>query len=250
MRLTSFIFLSGILALICHSCDYISSINQEGPVISKTIDLQPLTNLVVEAPYQITIHQSDENKAIVEGMDYLVNEIDIVQSGDTLLLRHHAAYNIQKSKVLKLDLYTGNLKSVTSNAPGTLLTADTLHVPELSIVVNGSGMFFETNITIDVNDFSLYVYGMVNSGTHHLAGKANKAYFQMEGCTYTYADKLQTRETDFINKSSANAFVNADSALNVTIYSGGNLYYLGNPALNVTREYLPYFDPTGKVMPY
>lgn len=242
------VIIAAIIAM-CNACNYIESINKEGEIVSKDIHLQPFKSIIIEAPYQITIIESPEHFIHLEGMDYLIDGVNIEQVDSTIYLKHETPNSIQKSKMIKMYIYTANVQSITTNAPGQLYTSDTLHTSNLSIVINGGGTYFESDITIDVQSFSLNVFGTINTGTHTISGKAQNAYFLMEGCTYAYADKLICQQVTFTHKSAANCYVTALSKLNATLFSGGNLYYGGNPEINFNLGTSPMLKATGQLLP-
>ena len=230
-----------------YSCEYIDSINKTGKVISTEISLNEFDKIDIESPYNIVLIQDTLYYIYIEGMDYLVDDIIIEQTDNTIKLNHKTPGIIQKKKMPHLYIHSKHFSSITSNSPGELTNVDTLREKTLSVVINGRGTYFDSNLCIDTESFLLRAFGEINTGIHTISGKTLKASFIMEGCTYALAEDLQSDHADFTHKSAADCTVTTNKTLNVIIYSSGNLLYKGTPEITFTRGESSMLNSTGKL---
>lgn len=238
-------------SLICLlSCEYIESIERSGETTEQSYPVEAFNTIIFDAPFQIHLKNSINYKVHAEGFDYLIEQINLSQSESTITFSNKYSNSIQKSKLPKLFIESPSINKITVNAPGQLFTSDTIKTNSLQIIVNGGGTYFESDIIIDVKSFALNVFGEINTGTHEVKGIASNAKIHMEGCTYALTKDLICEKVTFVHKSAANCIVHATTDLDATIYSAGNLYYIGDPEIHYEIGQSPILSSTGKVLAY
>lgn len=87
------------------------------------------------------------------------------------------------------------------------------------------------------------------SGKYEFSGNCPKAIYTLNGITNLHASDLLCRTITLGQNGIGEAHVWAQEKLNVTIYNIGNIYYKGNPTININRKQVNNQSPTAKVLP-
>jgi hypothetical protein len=247
MKIKEFVFLISCLPLL-GGCDYIFSINKTGEVEEKVIPVEPFSEIVVSSPYHLVFVNDTADEIIAEGFDFLMDDIEVVQRGSQLEIKHAMGAYIQKKQLVTLYLSAKNLRSIIFNAASCMSNTDTLKTDQLSVVINGRGTYTELDVLMNCNTFSLTGFGEVNTGRHRLAGKCQNASFFIEGCVGVDAKDLKCSSVKVVHRSIADCRITASQLLSVSVYSTGNTYYWGNPQLNIENVESVLFVSSGKVV--
>jgi len=142
------------------------------------------------------------------------------------------------------------LSRITCSKPCEIISQDLITVNNLSMVMNGSSEFTESDIDITCNKLSVFCYGNTNIGQHVFKGNINELYMKLEGRIKVNAMDLTVNKATIINKSAYDSYVNVKQQLTVNTYSTGNTFYIGNPEINHQRVHVPYLNSTGEVISY
>jgi hypothetical protein len=172
------------------------SVRCEGPVVTKTFDLNNFESIVLNGGCDINLIQQDKFLVSVEANEEVFGHLDYHVSGNSLILEAVDKVNIIAEKysvtiglpVLEsvtvngagdVDLkngysYDGDLKIEVNGAGDLDFTG--IQVPVLSISVNGAGDIDANDL--DVKELKLSVNG---AGDARVSGKADKASFSVAG---------------------------------------------------------------------
>jgi hypothetical protein len=112
-----------------------------------------------------------------------------------------------------------------------LSCANELSLDNFAIVVNGPGVYSESELKIRSKSISIAAFGK-NSGHHILQGSTDDLRLTMEGLAWTDASQLTATNVTVIQRSLKSTFVHAVDELTVNMYSSGDVYYSGSPVLN------------------
>lgn len=249
MRIYIFIVLS---IIILESCSYVMDLKRNGEEKSIELSWNGATSIEVSAPCRIILVNSDSLFIKVEGMDFIVDGYDLIQSDEKLVIEHKNPNWLQEEKIANITLGAPEFKRVTFNSPGKLISKDTLNINKFQIVVNGKGIYTTSHLILKGDNFSLSVYGGINKSSHHLSGELRNAHYNMEGGTDIDALELKTKKVSVIQKSYGNIFLNATEKLTGKIYSTGNIYYSGDSNVEVEVEIVinSVMQASGKAIRY
>lgn len=232
------------------SCSYILDIKRSGEIKKTETPWNGASSIEVWAPCKLVLVNSENPFMEVEGMDFIVDGYDFIQSDDKLVIEHKNTNWLQEEKIANITLGASDFKRVTFNSPGKITTRDTLSITQLQIVVNGKGIYTTSHLILKGDNFSLSVYGGVNKSSHHLSGELRNAQYNMEGGTDIDALELKTKKVSVIQKSYGNIFLNATEKLTGKIYSTGNIYYSGDPNVEVEIVKNSVMQASGKTIRY
>ncbi|HLW06350.1 MAG TPA: DUF2807 domain-containing protein [Marinilabiliaceae bacterium] len=232
------------------SCSYILDIKRSGEIKKTETPWNGASSIEVWTPCKLVLVNSENPFMEVEGMDFIVDGYDLIQSDDKLVIEHKNTNWLQEEKIANITLGASDFKRVTFNSPGKITTRDTLSITQLQIVVNGKGIYTTSHLILKGDNFSLSVYGGVNKSSHHLSGELRNAQYNMEGGTDIDALELKTKKVSVILKSYGNIFLNATEKLTGKIYSTGNIYYSGDPNVEVEIVKNSVMQASGKTIRY
>jgi hypothetical protein len=230
------------------SCDYVINLKRNGDIITKECEWNGATKIELCAPVRIIPLISAESKIEITGMDFIVNDYDLIQSDEKLVVEHKRVNRIQENKIADLILYAPNFEIFIINAPCKFYCTDTLYVDKLQFVINGRGVNTSGNLILKGNSLNFGAYGMSKS-IINLSGEINSASYRVEGGAMINAQELSTEKTEIIHKSYANSYVSVSDLLNAKIYASGNIYYNGNPLINSEIIENNLYNATGKILP-
>jgi DNA polymerase III psi subunit len=232
-------------------CNYITDLKRVGDETTLNIGWSGAGEIEIEAPVRLILVNSETPSLQLTGMDFIVEGYDLIQEDHKLIIRHQNVNWLQDSKIADLYVYSTDFNRITANAPCQITSNnDTLIINQLSLVVNGKGIYTTSDLIVKGNSLSISVYGGINKSQHILAGQVNKATYHIQGGTDMDALALATQNTTVIHKSYGDCYLNATDQLQVTIFSTGNVYYTGTPELTFEQRQNTVMTSTGKAIPF
>ncbi|MDR2927109.1 MAG: DUF2807 domain-containing protein [Cytophagaceae bacterium] len=236
------------IVFLFSSCSYIADIDREGETISKEIAWNGASRIEILAPVRFIPINSDECKIRLTGMDFIVNDYEITDAGDTLIIKHKKSLNIQENKIATLEVYATDFKTIFINSPCQLASYDTLTFNSLQMIVNGSGALMTGHLLLKGNDFRFMAFGGSNRCRPRFSGTVNSAYFQLQGGSDADASSLLTSMAVVEQRSNGNCSVSISNHLKATIYSTGNIYCWGKPETEFVRVENNLMQATGELV--
>jgi hypothetical protein len=237
-----------ILVISLTGCDYITSLNKTGDKESININAQSPVELVVNASCKIQLFDSKSDTMTMSGYDFVVEDYQYKHEGQQLIVSHKNGEYLQREKMGTLAIPINQINRITVNAPSIIASDDTLNVQTFTVVINGRGLYSETNLLIDGQNFNLNVYGGNNQTMHRLAGTTTNCALFIEGCAPVDAENLQCQNVTITQRSIADCAIRVDQKLTANIYSSGNIYYTGNPLITCTKHTTTLMSATGEVL--
>jgi hypothetical protein len=119
------------------------------------------------------------------------------------------------------------------NSPVNLFTLDTLVLPALKI--QSLGKAGEFDLIIDVDMFQLAT-GSDNAAAYIIKGKAVHSRIWPRGSSVIDASELYIDSAYVYNNSIGDCSVSVNNSLEVRLNALGNIYYYGNPQINIIEE--------------
>ncbi|MBN2745060.1 MAG: DUF2807 domain-containing protein [Marinilabiliaceae bacterium] len=237
-----------LLLTIFTSCDYIANLDKTGQQDTIPVSLEPFNAIILKAPCRIELIDGlTSNDTRLHGMDFIIDGYQLTVENGTLTIGHQQSTILQKEKIGTLSLPASVVENITLNAPGIICSPSPITTTQLHIVVNGSGIYSETDLKLNCNTFQLAVYGGINQSMHHLEGTVKQAHYYLEGCTGLEASRLITQETNITHRSNANCYLHCQEHLNAVIYSTGSVYYSGSPQVTVDVRETTLRQASGQV---
>lgn len=181
--------------------------------------------------YNIVLIQDSANRLVITGKND-INSIDAVIKKDTLIIDNHKKMSFNPNKNT-LALHFSNLEYMVSYDPVNVSNTDTIKADHF--LYEAIGEIAEVRLTVDCNYF-LVVNSANTLGYFYFNGIAdNCTFFNRYGCSI-FADSLSCKNAEIVNESVGDVYINASENIRAYIWGPGNIYYYGNPLIEIAEK--------------
>jgi hypothetical protein len=240
-------FLIGIVWLVLMpGCEYVEALFIEDDQVQKSIVLEPFEEVVIGTSVNLILCNDSIFRADVKGLAFVLSRLKIEQKGGILYIESEGT-DFRKMQAPVITLHATSYKKLTSNFASMVGVKDTLQTDVFTMIINGGGSFTQTNLAIKANSFSFSCYGS-NVGIHVIKGVVENFNVISEGLTTIDARELEADKVQFVQRSISPAYIYAREALAVKMESSGDVFFWGNPQINVDYQPPAYKVELGQVM--
>jgi hypothetical protein len=232
------IFACALLALVFSmlACSFIQigdngggeRITGSGPVVEEDRDVKSVTG--IELAMQGTLHISTGSTTSlrIEAQENLMQYIETEVRGGTLLIRNTPGYDLQNTRPIQYYLTVEKLDNIEVSSSGDIEVGN-LKSNSLSIRSNSSG-----DIKIDGLDGSSLDVKISSSGEVEISGgQIQKQKIDISSSGDFQARDMASATADIDLTSNGSATVWVSDRLSGRLSSSGNIYYVGNPEVDV-----------------
>ncbi len=203
----------------------------DNDVRTNEIILEDFNAVEVYGIYNIVLVQDSTNRLVITGSNDIYS-VDAFIENDTLIIDNHKKFSLNQEKN-RLILHFTNLFHIATHDPVNISNRDTILTDHFSY--NGVGEITEAELTINCNQ--LMVASSANTlGNFHFTGKTS--YFALWNCygSGMFADSLVCREAYIYTESIGPVRINASEHIRTFIRGSGNIYYYGNPVIDIEEK--------------
>ncbi len=237
-----------LLIISLPACSYIQHLKDDGEMLEKTYEVTEFTQIIADNSFEFVFENSNSQTISIEAMEYILEDVELIQEGNTLIFSHKHPGVLQKQKVPTVTINVPSNLNITLNAPCELKTNELINLNRLSIVSNGSGSFSGCDLQLHAQSIKLTCYAIDNIGNFYLAGTCPSLQIHIEGGVNVWAESLVSDQVSIIHKSIGSCHVNVNESLNLSIFSSGNTYYSGNPEnINVEKGEDIHLKASGEI---
>ncbi len=252
LTLVIFVILSSLLACnISVGNTNIETIRGSGKVVSETREVSNISG--VELALQGTLHISvGTNESLrIEAEDNLLGYILTDVSGGELVIKTKTGVNLNNTKPINYYLTVTGLKSIAISSSGDIeasdlvseafstsvsssgdLTISSLKCTSLQVRSSSSGNTSIGNLQADSINVTISSSGDVTIEN----GSVPKQDVNISSSGDYQADAVVSSTAQVSISSSGNATVRVSDQLSGRLSSSGNIYYIGNPSVNVSTS--------------
>ena len=220
------------MLMIFNNCEGIFN-KDERDIISEEMMLNSFKHINIYGIYNVVLKQDTIHKLIIEGVEDFIADIEARVENDTLIIRdiHKNLFRIEERPTLYLHFT--DIKYLWTINPVNVTNEDTLKLDWFYYYPIGE--IGEAYLTVQCNFF-----GMDNSantlGRFFIRGTAQTARFYNRYGSSIYADSLKSQVVQVYNESVGDVYVYADELLRVFIWGPGNIYYSGEPVVQIIEK--------------
>lgn len=202
-----------------------------GSVITEERSVSGVQRVKVANQGDLTIEIGDEEKLLIEAEDNLLPYLLSDVQGGELELRTQSNTNIRTTRPIRYYLTVRALEGLEVTSSGSI-DAPELIGDEFSIDVNSSGDVYIQALYVDQLEVDISSSGNVTIAAGMLG---------YQDVSISSSGSYDAREIDALNAkvtitSSGNARIWVRDELDANISSSGNVYYRGDPRLNVRNN--------------
>ncbi len=223
------IFIFVILALLFNaSCKELLFNNE---VATRTIAFGDFHAVKISGIYDIVLVQDSANRLDITGSNE-INSIDAAVVDDTLIIDNHKRMSFNPDKN-KLVIHFSNLGYMVTLDPANVTNTDTIHAGQF--IFEAFGEIVEATMVFNCDNlyFVSYPYSL---GFFHFSGKCNSCLLWNNYGSTIFADSLLCRYAEVITSSVGDVYVNASENLRVSLDGPGNIYFHGNPVIEIAEK--------------
>ncbi len=198
------------------------SINGEGPIVTKTLDLSSFTGIGLGIAANVILTQGSQQSVKVEGQANIIDNIKTRVSGENWHIGFEKNANNYKSVTIYITVPT--LTEVSVSGSGRL--ESTNHFPnldELDVNVSGSG-----RVQLDVGAAAIST-NLSGSGKVKMAGSTDKHRITISGSGGVQSYDLTANDCKITISGSGKCKVHVKDQLKATVSGSGDVYYKGDP---------------------
>jgi hypothetical protein len=228
MKQTIFWIIVLVVGLIFRGCEKDKCIYSTGEHVQKVFTAEKYFTVLSYGMFDIELVQ--DTAYYVEGVGG-ANEIDKVEASvknDTLSLYNYNSCFWMRDYIRPLiRLHFSDIKRMNLYETSHVYSSDSITD---NFMFSVQCMMADVNLVLNNTNFYFYVHNKT-AGRYIFRGKSDNVYLSGHYCSVIDASELKTRKTEIRNYSIADFKVWATEELNAQIYSRGNIYYKGDPAV-------------------
>jgi len=163
----------------------------------------------------------------VEIDENLQELVDVFVSGNTLIVRERAGYNLQPSREMKIHVTAPVYKRIDVSGAGDIVGQNKIVNPQpLQLNISGAG---EINMDVDAPRVEVDLSG---SGGVKLSGETKDLDISLSGAANAQCFDLKTENTKIHITGAGDANVFASVNLEASVSGAGSVRYKGSPTVN------------------
>lgn len=242
--------MSGILACSVNFGNNVgvSTIRGSGTVVTEIRDVSSISSVDLAMTGTLHITMGDRETLTIEAEDNLLGYIQTDVSLGRLVIKTQEGTILRPTQPINYNLTVTKLSAVTISSDGDI-EADNLNSDSFSIAINSSG-----NLSINTLDCTSLQVKSSSSGNTVIGnllttsisvtisssgnfeiqnGQVHQQNIHISSSGEYHANALASASADVTISSSGSATICVSDQLSGMISSSGNVYYIGNPAVNI-----------------
>jgi len=227
-------FLVLIVVLLHHSCkktDPTDCFKSTGEDITETRNSGVFNKIVLYDNVNLYLTQAATNTIEVTAGKKVMKKINTSISGGKLIIENNNTCNWVRSFNREVDVFVSvqNLTEIEYRGSGDIISTNTLEGDSLVLNIwEGAG-----KVDLDINMQRNYIYFHIGTADVYYKGFTHLSYITAASFGPVDAREMSTVYTYMENKGSNNCYVKTTLHLGATISSIGNIYYKGDPDINL-----------------
>jgi len=225
-----------IFVSACNKEDAWDIVKTRGERVVEQLDFPDFHGIMVHNSIDVVLSRGDRYSATVEGWKNLMPKIRFSVEDGILIMEDTNSFDFVRNKDNRTTVYlcyAGELQNIQLSGNGDIVSRDIINASSLRLLcLDASG---SVDLTIQTQKFSLgtnekNVASVVVRGSSGSLGMTNWGYAPLNLLN------LKVSHANIHHHGTGNVYVNVSESLTVILYSIGDLYYMGSPALEFTRK--------------
>lgn len=207
------------------------TVRGSGEVIEESRDISGISQVGLAMPGTLFISIGSDEGLRIETEENLLEYILTTVRGSQLQIETQRGINLQATRPINYYLTVARLEAIDITSSGDVEVKD-LEVESFSANISSSGSLLISNMVGD----SLQVRISSSGDLDILGGEVREQNIRLSSSGEYRARDLASRRADVTLSSSGDATVRASERLTGRLSSSGDLYYIGNPAMDVSTS--------------
>jgi len=241
------LLLSLLLIILC-SCGKLNLFEDEGEYTEIRYELSGVNQIKNLNIFQIEIVQDKEEYLLLKGGENVLEKASVSVSEQEVILDHEYQNWVQNYDLIIAEIHLKDLQKTTIDAPANISNSSILTGDHLDIDITVNAELVEMELNLDYSSLKFHSHGSV-SGGYVFSGSCPNVNYTLNGITNIKASDLQSEVVSLGQNGIGEAHVWAKEKLSVTIYNSGDIYYKGNPEIEINRIQVNNQNPSADVLP-
>ncbi|WP_320018129.1 GIN domain-containing protein [Labilibaculum manganireducens] len=242
------IYIFVLLLLTLTSCETLNPFENEGEYMVKRIDLPEISSIKNLNTFKITLVKDEEEFLLLKGGENIISKASVVISDQNLTINHTHKNNLKIFDLIEAEIHLKELKLITADAPASFSSKGVLSGNRLDIDITSESELIEMKLDLKYDFLDFHSFGTA-AGGYEFKGICPTSNYVLNGIINIKASELQSKKVNLAQNGIGEAHVWAENELNVTVYSSGDIYYTGNPDIEISRVQVNNQSPTAKILP-
>jgi hypothetical protein len=226
----------------------VNTVRGSGTVVTENRDVSNFSSVDLATTGTLHITMGDKESLVIEAEDNLIGYIQTDVSLGRLVIQTKEGTTLQPTKPINYALTVTKLSAIAISSDGDIETSD-LTSDSFSIALSSSGNLSISNLNctslkVKSSSSGNTTIGNLNSGSISVTisssgnleiqnGQAQQQNIQISSSGEYHANALVSSIADVTISSSGSATIRVSDQLSGKISSSGNIYYIGNPVVNI-----------------
>jgi|GEM_PF-3061149 len=225
--------------LFVAGCEMAPLVFNPGELTTETreMDISDVRHLYISNDINVIFEKSFEEKITVEAGKNLIDKVETRLDDTTLYLsdKNYNNWGRGYKDHITIHISHPHISKITFNGSALLESKDTLfYKKDESLTIQTGDATGSINLVVDASKLQInHWFGVADIA---ISGKARECLIGNTGRGRLSLEDLRVEHMHINNKSINDAYVNISKSLQGIIYSTGNIYYYGNPEIDM--EYL------------
>jgi hypothetical protein len=204
------------------------TVRGSGVVVEENRKLGDISGIELAMPGTLYIEFGGSESLRIEAEDNLMEYIQTNVRSGRLVIENRQGINLRTSQSINYYLTVDELNSIVISSSGNV-EAEDLQSESFSVTISSSG-----NLSISsLDSTSLHVEISSSGNLEILGGQVQEQTINISSSGDYNAEDLASIEADVSITSNGTATIRVSDHLSGRLSSSGNIYYIGNPELNV-----------------
>jgi hypothetical protein len=227
------------------------TVRGSGTLVEEDRPVSSVTGVQLGMPGELTIEVGSAESLRISAEDNLLEYIETVMRGGTLVIETRDGVNIRSTKPVEFYLTVTGLESVANSSAGNIqvdalqsgrftlansssgkISLDGLNCTSLRVTVSSSGDVILGSLVAEEIDVEISSSGNVEIGM----GQVQKQEIEISSSGAYLAGDLASVEANVNLSSSGSARIRVSERLTGRLSSSGNIRYIGDPQVDVSTS--------------
>ena len=226
----------------------VNTVRGSGTVVTENRDVSNISSVDLAMTGTLHITVGDKQSLAIEAEDNLMGYIQTDVNLGRLVIQTKQGTTLQPTKPINYLLTVTNISAITISSDGDIETSDLTSDP-FSITISSSGNLSisslnSTSLQVKSSSSGNTVIGNLNSGSISVIisssgnleiqnGQVQQQNIRLSSSGEYRANALVSSVADVTISSSGSATIRVSDQLSGRISSSGNVYFIGNPLVNI-----------------
>jgi hypothetical protein len=229
--LLQFIFLS---LFTCKDSGISNCLKGPGETVTKEFEIESFTDVNLYDRLDIYLVDDTVYKIKIIADENIIEDIQSECKDSVLSISADISCEFLKDTDIERRVYihSPDISKIFIYGANRIFSEDTLYYPRFLIRIHSKIAFVD--IKLSCNHFFLEQWN--STGNFNVEGETVYYSILNHGYSYIYSDKLKAQYVHITQKSTGDNYVSAEKKITANIYETGNIYYIGEPEINIEEQ--------------